>query len=89
MSENDERHHLLQQSAGPDAPRQDQFKPTIVSGREFFGRLSVSLESSVARTGVTRVASIDDLLGDFWPENESIDELHTTLRDWRSEGETR
>jgi hypothetical protein len=28
----------------------------------------------------------DDLLGDFWPEDESADEFMATLREWRREG---
>jgi len=36
--------------------------------------------------GVQPVQSLDDLWGDFWPEDESVDEFIETVRRWRREG---
>ena len=35
--------------------------------------------------GIKPVQNFDDLLGDFWPEDESIDEFVATVRAWRDE----
>ncbi len=42
----------------------------------------------VAEQG-TRPLRFEEMLGDFWPEEESTDDLLATLREWRSEGENR
>jgi hypothetical protein len=39
--------------------------------------------------GAPIAARFEDLQGDFWPEDESIDEFLATLREWRREGRTR
>jgi predicted transcriptional regulator len=35
--------------------------------------------------GAPLAAHFEDLLGDFWPEDESADEFLETLREWRRE----
>lgn len=35
--------------------------------------------------GVTPIRSIDNLWGDFWPEDESVDDFIDTIRLWRRE----
>jgi hypothetical protein len=42
----------------------------------------------VAEQG-TRPLRFEEMLGDFWPQEESIDEFLATLREWRSEAEHR
>ena len=37
----------------------------------------------------TMPLSFDEMLGDFWPEDESTDEFLATLREWPTEGECR
>ncbi len=37
----------------------------------------------------TRPLSFEEMLGDFWPEDENLDEFLQTWREWRSEGEHR
>jgi hypothetical protein len=32
------------------------------------------------------IKSIDDLVGNFWPEDESAEEFDATIRRWRTEG---
>lgn len=51
---------------------------------DFFANPSV--EELAARQGVSPVADVDDLLGDFWPEEESADEFIAAVRRWRREG---
>jgi hypothetical protein len=36
--------------------------------------------------GVEPVRDISSLYGDFWPEDESMEEFLATLRRWRQEG---
>jgi hypothetical protein len=35
--------------------------------------------------GVKPVERFEDLLGDFWPEDESIDDFIAAVRQWRAE----
>ena len=42
--------------------------------------------SLAAEQGVKPVSDPDTLYGDFWPEDESMEEFLTTLRRWRQEG---
>jgi hypothetical protein len=44
-----------------------------------------NLESLIAVQGVRPVARFEDLLGDFWPEDEAADDFTTAVRDWRRE----
>lgn len=46
------------------------------------------LLSLAEEQGIKPVESIDDLRGDFFPENESIDDFVATVRRWRDEGDT-
>ena len=39
--------------------------------------------------GVRPVSNFNDLLGDFWPEDESADEFIAATRDWNQEGAER
>ena len=41
------------------------------------------LDSLATQQGVKPVTNFEDILGDFWPKDESIDEFVTTLRAWR------
>ena len=35
--------------------------------------------------GVTPIQTLDDLWGDLWPKEESVDEFIETIRQWRHE----
>jgi transcriptional regulator with XRE-family HTH domain len=54
------------------------------TGGDFYG--SHTLESLAEEQGVRRVENASDLLGDFWPENESMADFTSTIRDWRQHG---
>jgi hypothetical protein len=46
-------------------------------------------EAKAAEQGVKPIRSIDELRADFWPEDESIDDLLAAVRQWRREGQLR
>jgi hypothetical protein len=46
-----------------------------------------TLAELAAQQQVRPIDDPDRLRGDFWPENESIDDLLATLRSWRRDGE--
>lgn len=60
--------------AGPD-------QPVNRHGRTF--RESASLEQLIAEQGVTPIKDIDELVGDFWPEDEGPDDFINWLREER------
>lgn len=45
------------------------------------------IETLAAEQGVKPVARFEDLLGDFWPEDEDVDEFIAAVRQWRREGD--
>lgn len=47
-----------------------------------------SIEQLAAEQG-TRPLKFEEMLGDFWPEDESVDDFIAAVRQWRSEGEQR
>ncbi|MBI4491943.1 MAG: hypothetical protein HY690_04025 [Chloroflexi bacterium] len=46
--------------------------PRTVSGRAFHAQPSMNLEALAAQQGVRPVAHFDELLGNFWPEEENV-----------------
>ena len=48
-----------------------------------------ALMEQARQQGVMPVTDLALLRGDFWPENESIDDLISTVHAWRNEPETR
>ncbi len=45
-----------------------------------------SIEELVAEQGTILSADPHELLGDFWPEEESIEDFLTALHEWRGHG---
>lgn len=43
----------------------------------------ITLESLALQQGVAPIADPSILFGDFWPQEESTDDLLRTLRSWR------
>ena len=60
--------------------------PQVLSVREFRAQPSVDWRTLAARQGVKPIERFDDLIGDFWPEDESADDLIAAVREWRREG---
>ena len=59
-------------------------KQVELGGSEFYKHKD--LRDLIAEQGVKPIINIDQLKGDFWPEEESIEEFIATLREWRSSG---
>ena len=47
-----------------------------------------TLEELMQEQGVCPIADPRELLGDFWPDDESIELFLDALRDWRGHGES-
>lgn len=81
---------LVRDRSTTDAPAPtplgDRMSPDLVSGADFVNAPPIDLVTLIVRQRVSPIASIDELRGDFWPEDESVDELVNTLRDWRRAG---
>ncbi len=45
----------------------------------------IELDALAEEQGVAAAANFDNLLGDFWPEEESADEFTNAVRNWRQE----
>lgn len=73
---------LAQSTAAPA----HQFTTLVVDGQTFFDSPGSSLETLAKQQGVVPVARFDDLRGDFWPVDETVDEFLAALKEWRSEG---
>lgn len=62
----------------------ERMGPRIISGKEFFAEKPRRDPMEIAREqGVLPLSSFDDLLGDFWPEDESVDEFIAEIRELR------
>ncbi|HET8629035.1 MAG TPA: hypothetical protein VFL91_16560 [Thermomicrobiales bacterium] len=59
--------------------------PRVVAGRDFFTQPPADLETLAAQQGVGPVTDFDALFGDFWPEDESVDDFIAAVREWRRE----
>ncbi len=57
--------------------------PPVLSGRAFREQRSKTWQELVAEQGVRPISSMDELLGDFWPEEDSIDDFLAAVREWR------
>jgi hypothetical protein len=47
-----------------------------------------SIEELKRAQGTTPTSDPSELLGDFWPEDEKIDDFLTVLREWRGHTKT-
>jgi hypothetical protein len=63
-------------------------KPMDELVQEYLRRGHPTTEELVAAQGLTFPRDPRDLLGDFWPEEESIDDFLQTLREWRGHART-
>ncbi len=60
-------------------------QPAVMSGTAFFEAQSRSIEPASDQE-VDPIMDIDELRGDFWPEDEGPDEFVEAVREWRREG---
>ena len=63
----------------------DQPEDTEAAEQAYYFDSSQTLEDLAEQQGVVVSAAFDNLLGDFWPEDEDIDEFTATVRTWRHE----
>jgi hypothetical protein len=49
-------------------------------------RAPEELDTLARAQGASPAANMDELIGDFWPDDESSDEFIATIRRWRREG---
>jgi hypothetical protein len=76
-----------EQSFGPaTAALTQRMQPQAVAGRAFLAQPSHDLLALAIEQGVRPVTDFDNLLGDFWPEDEKADEFVAAVRRWRGEG---
>jgi hypothetical protein len=57
-----------------------------IAGHGFFSTASPDLERLAREQGVEPITDPAALRGDFWPEDETIDEFLEAVRQWRREG---
>lgn len=70
----------------PEDQRHGRGGALLTRGETFFGESTVDLARLAAQQGVEPVSNFADLLGDFWPEDETADEFIAAVRQWRREG---
>jgi hypothetical protein len=58
-------------------------------GEYTFFEAETNLESLAESQQVEKIKDFSQLLGDFWPEDESLDQFIEKVREWRYEGEER
>lgn len=72
---------------GPDTSHvPDRKNPLIVLGREFRMRPTADWRTLAAQQGVKPIERLEDLFGDFWPEDETADDFIAACKRWRCEG---
>jgi hypothetical protein len=85
-------HKALQQRLGDDSEMrmQQEIVPIVIGEHppvhisdDFFA--PVSLDRLAEEQGVKPVTDVAELLGNFWPEDESADDVIQTVRAWRDE----
>ena len=60
--------------------------PQLVAGSAFFSQPRADVEVLAGQQAVSRVTNFSELLGDFWPEDETAEEFVEAVRQWRREG---
>ncbi len=59
--------------------------PTIPA-RVFQAQIPKDLRALAIAQGIGPITNFDDLLGDFWPEDETADQFVAAVREWRRDG---
>ena len=72
---------ILAHTNAKESERGRGLEPTLT-----FHSSQADLDRLIAAQGVKPVARFEDVLGDFWPEEESADEFIAAVREWRREG---
>jgi hypothetical protein len=65
----------------------ERMGPIVMSGHEFASMTGSGDVAEIAREqGVEPIRDLSSLRADFWPEDESVDEMVEAIRKWRREG---
>jgi len=59
-------------------------RPTPAPVNDFWTRKSKTVEELAAEQGVKPITSVDDLRADFWPEDESADDIDDFITQQRA-----
>src|SRR4051812_23321791 len=65
------------------AQLEQRMGPRVIDGRTFRSQPPQTLKALAVQQGIQPVASLEDLVGDFWPEDETIDDFIEVVRQWR------
>lgn len=68
--------------------RQGRERPTDDQAGRYSATGHPSVEQLIAEQGTGPIADVSALRGDFWPEEESIEEFLETLHEWRGHAQT-
>lgn len=60
--------------------------PPVVPGWIFQRMPAMDWQTLTAQQGVRPITDLDQLHGDFWPDDETADEFIDAVRTWRREG---
>jgi hypothetical protein len=72
---------ILELNLVPKTPNQPATTPYAATGHP-------SIEQLMTEQGTSPITDPSVLRGDFWPEEESVEEFLETLRDWRGHRRT-
>lgn len=62
---------------------QPNYKSNIINSNQLQKARLAQLEAEAARLGIQPFDANEDMRGDFWPEDESIDDFLAAVRQWR------
>ena len=66
--------------------RSGQKEPRTATASHDFHEARTDLDALILAQGVKSVSRFEDLLGDFWPENEDVDDFLKARMEWSLEG---
>ena len=74
--------------AGPNRQRRDPAANQPLAAAEYSAAGHPSVEQLMAEQGTGPITDVSVLHGDFWPEDESIEEFLGVLHEWRGHKRT-
>jgi hypothetical protein len=60
-----------------------RMQPLAARGSDFFTEEPITLSDLARQQGVAPVSDPDELTGDFWPDDESVDDFIAAVHEWR------
>lgn len=88
MTVKEELHHLVDRMSDDRAREAiGVLRGLVQPGEAFFSAPRLDLETLAREQGVGPVTDPNVLVGDFWPDDETIDDFLEAVRNWRREGD--